>query len=105
LANLPGASGIGIDRSRAALEVAAANAVRLNLEGRARMLRADWDIEGWWRDLGGPFDLVLANPPYVENAADLSPSVREYEPAGALFAGPDGLGAYRALIPRIAGLL
>jgi release factor glutamine methyltransferase len=105
LAQLPGAQGVGIDRSPAALEVAAANAARLGLQDRARMLRADWDEPGWAEGLGGPFDLILANPPYVEDEADLAPDVREHEPAGALFAGADGLDAYRRLIPQLPGLL
>ena len=104
LANLTAAQGIGIDRSLAALEVAAANAARLGLQTRARMLHADWDERGWARDLG-QFDLILANPPYVENEAELAASVRDHEPAGALFAGPDGLDAYRVLIPQIPALL
>ncbi|HMO68220.1 MAG TPA: HemK/PrmC family methyltransferase, partial [Novosphingobium sp.] len=87
LANLPGARGAGIDRSPAALEIAPATAKALGLADRAAMVRADWDQPGWAEGLGGPFDLILANPPYVEDAADLAPSVRAHEPAGALFAG------------------
>ena len=105
LSELADASGTGVDRSLAAVEVAAANAARLGLGARARMLHADWDEAGWAAGLGGPFDLILANPPYVEDMADLSPAVREHEPAGALFAGPDGLGAYRVLIPQLPALL
>ena len=78
LAHLPGAMGVGIDRSPAALDVAAGNAARLGLETRARMLHADWDEQGWTSALGGPFDLILANPPYVEAEAVLAPSVRDY---------------------------
>ena len=105
LAQLPEAQGTGIDRSLPALEVAAANAARLGLSARARMLHADWDDAGWASELGGPFDLILANPPYVENDAALDASVRNHEPAGALFAGADGLDAYRRLIPQIPGLM
>ncbi len=105
LAHLPGAMGVGTDRSPAALAVAADNAARLGLGTRARMLRADWDEQGWTSSLGGPFDLILANPPYVEADAVLAPSVRDYEPAGALFAGPDGLAAYRLLLPQLPPLL
>ena len=104
LDNLPAARGVGIDRSLAALEVAAANAARLGLGERARMLHADWDEAGWAGDLG-PFELILANPPYVEDHAELAASVRGHEPAGALFAGPDGLSAYRILIPQLPALL
>jgi release factor glutamine methyltransferase len=104
LAERPQAEGIGIDASAAALEVASANAAALGLAGRARMLRRDWNEHGWRDDLGR-FDLIVANPPYVEEAAELAPSVRDYEPAGALFAGPEGLDAYRALIPQLSALL
>ena len=69
------------------------------------MLRADWEESGWTSALGGPFDLILANPPYVETDAELAPSVRDYEPAGALFAGSDGLAAYRQLLPQLPALL
>ena len=105
LAHLPKAHGIGIDRSPEALAVAAANAARLGLADRARMVLADWEAPGWAEALGGPFDLILANPPYVEDAADLSPSVRAHEPAGALFAGAEGLDAYRLLVPQLPALL
>ena len=105
LANLPDAAGTGIDRSSAALEIASANAAALGLAARAHFVCADWDQPGWTDALAGPFDLVLANPPYVETGAPLAPSVREYEPAGALFAGADGLDAYRRLLPQLRGLM
>lgn len=104
LAELPEAQGIGIDRSLGALAVAASNAARLGLAQRARMLRADWGAPGWAGPLGR-FDLILANPPYVETEAQLAPSVRLHEPADALFAGTEGLDAYRILIPQLPGLL
>ncbi len=104
LAQLSGAQGIGTDRSLAALEVAAANAARLGLASRARVLHADWEEAGWADGLGA-FDLILANPPYVELVAELAPSVRNHEPSGALFAGPEGLDAYRVLIPQLPALL
>ncbi|MFA7602089.1 MAG: peptide chain release factor N(5)-glutamine methyltransferase [Novosphingobium sp.] len=102
---LPDARGIGIDRSAAALAVARDNAARLGLADRARMIAADWDAPDWDGPLGEPFDLILANPPYVEDAADLAPSVHAHEPHGALFAGPEGLDAYRVLIPQLPHLL
>ncbi len=105
LEHLPQASGVGIDRSPAALDVARGNAGRLGLARRARLIEADWDRPGWTARLDGPFDLILANPPYVEDAADLEPSVRAHEPAGALFAGVEGLDAYRVLIPQLPALL
>ena len=105
LANLPAAQGTGIDISPDALEIARANAVALGLDDRARMVCADWNEPGWSDLPGAPFDLVLANPPYVENDAELGPSVSAYEPSSALFAGPGGLDAYQALVPQLPGLL
>lgn len=104
LHELPEAEGVGIDRSHAALDVARSNADALGLAKRARMVAADWERPDWSAALG-LFDLVLANPPYVEDTAELAPSVRGHEPAGALFAGPDGLEAYRVLVPQLPGLL
>jgi len=100
----PGAQGVGVESSLAALAVAAANAGLLGLAGRARLLRRDWNAPDWRDDLGR-FDLILANPPYVEDDAPLAPSLRDYEPAQALFAGPAGLEAYRALVPQLHALL
>lgn len=104
LAERPGAAGVGIDRSHEALAVARANAARLVPDADVRLVAADWRQAGWDQGLGR-FDLILANPPYVEDGAVLSPAVRDWEPAGALFAGPQGLDDYRALIPRLPGLL
>jgi release factor glutamine methyltransferase len=105
LAQLPEAWGIGIDRSAEAAGIARANAARLGLADRARIVEADWTNAGWSEALAGPFDVILANPPYVEAAADLAPSVRSHEPHGALFAGAEGLDAYRALLPQFPTLL
>ena len=104
LAQWPGATGVGIDRSGEALVVADENGRRLGLDDRARLLERDWDTSGWATDLG-QFDLILANPPYVEDDAPLARVVRDHEPAGALFAGAEGLDAYRVLVPQLPGLL
>jgi release factor glutamine methyltransferase len=102
LSELPQASGLGIDRSAAALAIASGNAERLGLADRAAFREGDWG-----RDLAGPFDVVVSNPPYVAraDAAGLTPEVLAFEPEDALFAGPDGLCAYRALAPNCARLL
>lgn len=119
----PEAEGRGLDCSAEALFVAIRNAQRLanttiaflgkgpdalppqNPDaGFARFIQGDWTKRGWREHLGA-FDLVVANPPYVEDGAPLDASVRDFEPAGALFAGPEGLEAYRLLIPQLPGLL
>jgi release factor glutamine methyltransferase len=84
--------------------MAAGNAAALGLGARSAFVQRDWTRPGWSAGLAG-FDLVLANPPYVEDDADLAPSVRAHEPAGALFSGPDGLDDYGRLVPQLPGLL
>jgi release factor glutamine methyltransferase len=104
LAECPAAAGVGIDRSAEALAVASANAARLRLGERAQLFVRNWDEPGWADGLSR-FDLVLANPPYVEEDAPIAPAVRQWEPSGALFAGAEGLDAYRVLIPQLTALL
>ena len=104
LAQWPEATGVGIDRAGDALAVASENARRLGLDRRTQLRERNWDSTGWAADLGR-FDLVLANPPYVEDDAPLARGVRDHEPAGALFAGADGLDAYRVLVPQLPALL
>ncbi len=96
----PEATGLGVDVSRQALAYASANARRLGFEARAEFKLGDW-AEG----ITEQFDLVLCNPPYVAEGSDLGPGVREYEPDEALFAGEEGLDAYRVLAPQLAALL
>jgi len=102
LAEFPLAFGVGVDRSPAAAALARGNAARVGLAGRAAILAGDWA-----GSIGGRFDLVLSNPPYVETAAipGLMPEVALHEPALALDGGADGLDAYRALAAALPGLL
>lgn len=104
LAECPAAHGVGIDRSPGALAVAQGNAESLGLADRAQLVLADWHAAGWCEELG-QFDLIFANPPYVEADAALGPDVRDFEPGEALFAGPEGLDDYRVLIPQLPALL
>lgn len=99
-----GAEGVGLDASMPALKQAHCNATKLAMADRASFMRRSWHREGWRRGLHA-FDLILCNPPYVEDDAELAPQVRDHEPASALFAGPEGLDDYRTLIPQIGDLL
>jgi release factor glutamine methyltransferase len=91
----PGATGVGVDRSGDALGWARRNAVP----------SAEFRFGDWGEGLNERFDLILCNPPYVEAGADLPPDVARFEPGAALYAGADGLDAYRALAPQLAALL
>ncbi len=83
--------------SAPALELARWNAERAGYGKRIRFLEGDLLTPV----AGQPFDIVVSNPPYVpERDRDSLPvEVRDYEPAHALFAGPDGLAIYRLLVP------
>jgi len=100
----PEAEGIGLDASMPALRQAQCNATKLGMAQRCSFVRRSWRKGDWRRGLGA-FDLVLCNPPYVEEDAALDPQVREHEPASALFAGPEGLDDYRILLPQVGHLL
>lgn len=104
LSAFPEATGIGIDASLAALAVAKGNATQLGFGGRSEWLHRSWRDTGWSDDMGR-FGLILCNPPYIEDSAELSPMVAGNEPHSALFAGPEGLDDYRILIPLIPALL
>ncbi|HEV2374176.1 MAG TPA: peptide chain release factor N(5)-glutamine methyltransferase [Streptosporangiaceae bacterium] len=53
------------------------------------------------RELDGVVDLVISNPPYIPVGASVPPEVAEYDPAGALWGGEDGLDAIR-VVERVA---
>ena len=80
-----------------ALEVARANLAGIGRPGRNVRVAL-----GSWTDAlpDGPiFDVIVANPPYIaDDSPDVDDVVRRHEPAGALFAGPDGLDAIRAIV-------
>jgi release factor glutamine methyltransferase len=96
----PQATGVGTDLSRQAMSYASANARRLGFENRVKWVQSNW-ADG----LMEQFDLILCNPPYVAEGSELGPGVREFEPDEALFAGSEGLDAYRALAPQLPHLL
>lgn len=93
---------IATDLSEDALQLARENAQRLGL---ARVRFASGDLLAALDD--GRFDVIVSNPPYVTAAehAKLEAGVREFEPAGALVGGPDGLVPTRTLIEGAASHL
>lgn len=100
LKHYDGARGLGVDASPEALVWAARNVSRHGLAGRCTLVRGGWSATG-------AFDVVFANPPYLTDAEFLeaAPEISRHEPRLAFVAGPDGLSAYRNLIPQIAGTL
>lgn len=102
LSELPNASGLGVDVSGGAIEVAETNAARLGLDGRAAFRTGDWLV-----GVEEKFDVVVANPPYVpdEDIPKLDADVRAFEPLSALTGGPDGLNAYRRIAVDLGKVL
>ena len=102
LSELPRAWGMGVDLSASALAVARDNADTLELAHRACFAVGDWGSA-----LGGEFDLVITNPPYIVDAElpALAPEIVRFEPRLALAGGADGLAAYREIAPQLRRLL
>lgn len=91
---------VALDRSADALAVARGNAARAGVEERIVWVGVDWRA---YRP-EAPLDWVISNPPYVTAGdwAELDAEVRDHEPREALVPGPDGLEAYRTLVPLAA---
>ena len=102
LHELPGARGIGVDRSAGACRNAQANIASLGLSDRADVVCGDWTDA-----LGAQFDAIVSNPPYIRSGeiAGLDRGVRAYDPLLALDGGQDGLDAYRAIISGLPSIL
>jgi release factor glutamine methyltransferase len=99
LAERPDATGVATDIDADALAVAQDNAATHGLTRRISFLHCDF-AEG----LSGEFDAIVSNPPYISRGdiPHLAVEVRDHDPVRALDGGPDGLAAYRALIPQAA---
>ncbi len=85
-------TGVGVDLSGEALEVAAQNAERLGIE-------AQWLNSDLFDQVCGSFEIIVSNPPYIRTdvIAGLEPEVRDHEPLSALDGASDGLSFYRRI--------
>jgi release factor glutamine methyltransferase len=95
-----GARAVGTDISGEALAVARRNAARHG--ARVDLIQCDLA-----EAVGGRFELVVANPPYIplEEIASLQREVRDYEPHTALAGGETGIEYYRRIVPEAERLL
>ncbi len=102
LAQLPNATGLGIDLSEGALATARRNAENLGLAAHASFVHGDWT-----NGIDRRFDIVVANPPYIESGEipGLPLEVRDYDPHLSLDGGADGLMAIRAILSDLDRVL
>jgi release factor glutamine methyltransferase len=97
---LPGVEVVAVDVSADALAAARENTAALGLEQRVDLRLGEASIAAGTE----PFDLVVANLPYVPTGdrSSLAPEITSYEPDVALFAGADGLDVIRDLLAALA---
>jgi len=102
LAERAGSTGMGVDVSPEAMEVALANRKDLGLVRPAIFALSDW-----FNNVIGSFDLIVSNPPYIAlpEMAGLAPEVLRWEPMSALTPGLSGLEAYRMIAAGIQPFL
>lgn len=98
---LPNSRVLALDISGKAIEVAAANAAEHGVGNRIECMESDLFAAV---PPERTFDFVVANPPYVaeHEVAGLSRDVRDYEPRGALVAGPQGTETICRLLEQAA---
>lgn len=103
---LPGAQITAADISADALEVARRNAEEHGVADRIRFVQADALDASFAGKVGGPFDMVISNPPYIPEPewASLQEEVRRYEPRLALVA-PEGFEYYKSIAAMAPALL
>ena len=91
-----------LDISEDALSLAKINAEKFNVQNKIDFLKSDW-----FEAVKGSFDLIISNPPYIGliEKDEISTEVIKYDPEIALFAGHDGLDAYKKIIPNLAKFL
>jgi len=98
---LPAARVLAVDDSESALRYARRNCADTSVE----LIRADVTTPGLLSEFDGEVDLMVANPPYIPDGAELDPEVAQHDPAHALFGGPDGMAVITPLVALAARLL
>jgi release factor glutamine methyltransferase len=102
LSHLPHATGVAVDMAPGALSVARENAAALGLTERLHLVLGNWGSA-----LTGGFDIVVANPPYIDTGTirHLQVEVARHDPYIALDGGQDGLDCFRAILSDLDRLL
>jgi release factor glutamine methyltransferase len=110
----------GIDKSKAALEIAKQNSDKNGVSDKidfvecdilrddcSRLVLSNDNSAGDLHDSQAKFDIIVSNPPYMraEEIESLKPEVRDYEPMEALLGGEDGLDFYRSIVENSQRLI
>lgn len=93
---------VGVDISHDALRLATANAKKHGVDKRVTYAHGDW-FDGV-KDFKPPYDLILANPPYID-PAEQTPIELSFEPRSALFSEERGLRDVRIILERATAML
>ena len=102
LKTLSKATGVATDLSAGALEIATKNARKHGADDRITFVQSDW-----CQKVGGTFDLILSNPPYIDRGIipNLAKNVRNYDPILALDGGDDGMDAHKIILTETKKML
>ena len=102
LSELRESSGIGVDLSPKAIQIAHENAKTNDVDARIQ-----WICGSWADAIDGQVDLIVSNPPYIASSVipNLDPEVRNHDPILALDGGMDGLQAYKIIFSQLPRLL
>ncbi len=92
--HLPAARVVAADNSTDALRYALRNSAGTGVDVR----EGDVTDPSLFADLDGSVDLVVANPPYLLDGADVEPEVAEHDPPAAQFGGPDGMAVIKPIV-------
>ena len=90
------------DISEDAISMAKINAEKFNVQNKIHFFKSDW-----FETVRGSFDLIISNPPYIGlvEKDEIAAEVIKYDPEIALFAGSDGMEAYKIIIPDLTKFL
>ena len=91
----PEAEVVAVDASDDALALAAENAATNGLGERVKFVKSNW-----FENVGGVFDIIVSNPPYLTTAEweSAEPEVKDHEPYAALVADNEGLADLESIM-------
>ena len=102
MSELKDSSGIGVDISQKAIQIAIKNSIKFNMSNKAKFVRKSLiDVYDY------KFDLIVSNPPYIKknDIKNLDDDIKKFEPKLALDGGNDGLDVIKKVIYKSRSIL